>query len=274
VQQTSADVPPGQLALDQARAAWAKGDYDVSETLFSEAIESGGLPHDDLLEAEVRLGAARAVLGKKAAAIAAFKDAAWIDPRFVVPPEAGKRAGILADQARHAAAAGPPVLQAAIPDHVAPGATADVDVTLDAGHVLGVAGTRIGVWAHDPLGGPTHVDSVPAASRTRFELPVELFLPSATVHVRVDWLDRHANRLVSTEERIKVNSSPSAAATVAAASQSPGTSTGAPASTGFWHTAWPYLLGGAALAAGGVAVYFATRPPDEIDVTGVRVVTH
>jgi len=42
-------------------------------------------------------------------------------------------------------------------------------------------------------------------------------------------------------------------------------------SGGFWTTAWPYIIGGAALAAGGAAVYFASRPTDDVNVGAARV---
>jgi hypothetical protein len=266
----------GQAALDRARAAWDKGDFDVSEPLYSEAITAGGLAPDDFLEAQVHLGSARAVQGKKAAALAAFKDAAVLDPRFSVPTEAGKRAMALADQARRlVAGAAPLMLHAEIPEHLDPGAPASVEVTLDADHAVAVPGSRIGVYAHDPLGGRSHVESVPAARTARFELPGRLFLPSATVHVRVDWLDRHANRLATTEEQIHVYPLPMADMPAGlAGSRAHGPAHGDGKHGGFWHTAWPYILGGAALAAGGAAVYFATRSSDDVDVTGVRVLTH
>ena len=225
-----------------------------------------------MLEAHVHLGAARAVQGKKAAALAAFRDAAMLDPRFSVPTEAGKRAMTIADQARRLEANSTRLLlHAEIPDQANPGAPASVDVTLDEGHAAAVPGARIGVYAHDPLDGRSHTESVPVAPTAHFELPARLFLPSATVHVRVDWLDKHANRLASTEEQIHVHPLPMAD-TPAALAGSPAHGDGKRG--GFWHTAWPYILGGAALAAGGVAVYFATRPADDVDVTGVRVLAH
>ncbi len=235
--------PAGQAALDRARAAWDKGDYDIAEPLYLEAIVSGGLAPGDVLQAHVHLGSARAVLGKKAAALAAFRDAAVVDPRFSVPTEAGKRAMTIADQARHLEASSTPLLlHARIPAQLDPGAPASVDVTLDASHAAAVPGARIGIHALDPLDGRSHVESVPAAPAAHFELPARLFLPSATVHVRVDWLDRHANRLASTEEQIHVHPL-SMAKTPAALGGYPAHDDGKHG--GFWHTAWPYILGGA-----------------------------
>jgi predicted secreted protein len=280
---------PGQPALDRARASWEKGDYDVAEPLYAEAIEKGGLAPADVLEAYVHLGSTRAVLGKKAGAVTAFRAAARLDAHFAVPPEAGKRAITSADQARRLEGkTGALRFHAEIPTEVAAGDGAQVDVTLDANHAA-TPGSRIGVLVSDPPNGGHHVASVRAAKAAHFDLPSALSLPSATLHVRVDWLDAHANRLASAEEQVHVQ--PLATATpLPAAAALPALSSLAsapplpearvhdvdagPHGSGFWHTAWPYILGGAALAAGGAAIYFATRSGDDVNVTGVRVVTH
>jgi hypothetical protein len=42
-------------------------------------------------------------------------------------------------------------------------------------------------------------------------------------------------------------------------------------SGGFWSTAWPWVLGGMAIAGGGAAVYFGTQRYDEVSVGAARV---
>jgi tetratricopeptide (TPR) repeat protein len=268
---TATDPPaPGRPALERARAAWQKGDYDIAEPLYAEAIEKGGLAPDEILEAYVHLGAARAVLGKKAGALAAFRSAALLDPAFAVPSEVGKRALTIADQARHGLSKAPAAsLHAQVPASIPARTAAPVDVTLDAVHAA-LPGSTISVLARND-GGGAHADSKPAAPAVHFDLPPSLSLPSTTLQVRVDWMDAHANRLASASEQVHVqaSSSPLLAATVA-----PGAGADDGSRRGFWHSAWPYVLGGAALAAGGVAVYFATRSGGDVNVTGVRVITH
>jgi tetratricopeptide (TPR) repeat protein len=276
-------VAAGQAAIERARISWEKGDYDVAEPLYAEAIDSGGLAPADILDAYVHLGAARAVLGNRAGALRAFKEAATLDPHFTVPPEAAKRATASADQARRLVRKlGAVVFHADVPDEANPGDSVKVDVSLDARHAA-LPGTRVGVYAYDPLGGGLHVASVRARPATHFELPRNLSLPSATLHVRVDWLDAHANRLASAEEQVHVQpdhhapttaaKSPLTAAALSGTSDSPRVRDDR-RSGDFWHTAWPYIIGGAALAAGGAALYFATRSGDDVNITGVRVVTH
>jgi len=267
----TSDADHTHAALDRARTAWEKGDYDVAEPLYSEAIEKGGLSPGEVLEAYVHLGAARAVLGKKPGALAAFRAAALIDLDFTVPADVGKRATTIADLARHQLSkAGPLTLHMAVPEHVAPHTSVRVDVTLDPAHAAAGEGA-IGVTARDASGGSSHTESFRTAESGHFDLPAALSLPSTTLRVRVDWLDVHANRLASVEQQVHVQPQttnlPGALAGAGAAKDDG-------AHRGFWHTAWPYIIGSAALAAGGAAVYFATRSGDDVNVTGVRVVTH
>jgi hypothetical protein len=248
-----------------------KGDYDVAEALFAEALDKGGLGPDELLEAYIDLGGARAVQGKKAAALAAFKNAALIDLQFAVPTEVGKRATPIAESARRQMKrVGQLSFHAEIPAHIAPQTRAGVDVTLDPAHAA-TPGTSLGITARDVASGASHSDSVPAAPTAHFDLPAALSLPSATLRVRVDWVDAHANRLASIEEPIHVQAL-SPFATVPPGAVVPPPESGS--RRGFWHSPWPYILGTAALAGGAVAIYFATRPSGDVDVTGAHVVTH
>ena len=75
-------------------------------------------------------------------------------------------------------------------------------------------------------------------------------------------LDAHDNELVEQETRVVVTGArePVAKADVA------------PTSGGFWHTPWPWVIGGALVAAGGGAgLYFALRPPSDVNVGAPRV---
>jgi hypothetical protein len=42
--------------------------------------------------------------------------------------------------------------------------------------------------------------------------------------------------------------------------------TGARKGGGFWSSPWPYVIGGVALAGAGTAVYFGTRPSEQVAV--------
>jgi tetratricopeptide (TPR) repeat protein len=276
-----AQRPRGAAALDRARAAWERGDYDVAEPLYQEAIDTGGLEPSDVLDAYVRLGSSLTVLGKKAAALSAFKAAALIDPHFVLPPEAGKRAAVIADRARRTEARiGAIALGANIPSEVASGEPAQVDATLDAAHA--VVASKVAIFARDPSSGRSYADAQDPATTVRFSLPASLTLPSATLYVRVDALDVHQNRLASVEGKSYVRGAAIAPAAMALAPILPLGSAGASKGdsdtnhkSGFWSTAWPYVIGGVALAAGGAAIYLSTRSSADVNLGAVRVdLTH
>jgi hypothetical protein len=258
--------------LAGARTAWDQGEYDVAESLYRQAIEQGGLSPRDVLDAYVRLGSTRAVLGKKESALAAFKAAALIDNRFTTPPEAGRKAVQLADRARRAEShIGPITLHADVPGVLAPGDSAQVDATLDPAHAA--IATKVAIMARDGVTGKSYEHAEDSATSVHFKIPPSLALPDATLVIRVDALDSHANRLASVEQRVHVQPAPPVQRPLVA-SNDVGRDEGKKGG-GFWSTAWPYVIGGAALAAGGAAVYFATRPGDDVNVGTVHVqLTH
>jgi hypothetical protein len=287
---SGASTGPGAEALDRARAAWDKGDYDIAFPLYREAVETGGLTPDDVLEAYVHLGATCSVLGKKTCALAAFRSAALIRPQFAVPAEAGKRAAVTADKARRGVArVGGISLHADFPAEVDTGESAQVDATLDAGH-LGVA-THVALSARDPLSGKAYNDVEDSAPSVHFKVPTTLALPGATLVLRVDALDAHQNRLASVDGKTHVRAPVAVAAAVPVAAGAHGAAAlrgsfssggialagpAADASKGskkksFWATPWPYVIGGVALAAGATAIYFATRPSDDVNLGAVQV---
>jgi hypothetical protein len=106
-------------------------------------------------------------------------------------------------------------------------------------------------------------------------------MPGASILVRVDALDRQGNRLASAEERVRVADVARAGGDTAAparpsATASPSTASSSSADAdshkgGFWSSPWPYVVGGLALAGAGTAVYFGTRPSDQVAVGQVGV---
>jgi hypothetical protein len=251
----------------------------VAEPLLREAIDTGGLEPAELLDAYVRLGSACTVLGKKTAALSAFKNAALIDPHFALPVEAGKRAGVIADRARRTEARlGAIALVATIPSEVSPGEPAPVDATLDAAHA--VIASKISLLARDSASGRSYFDQQDPATAVHFELPASLTLPNANLSVRVDALDAHQNRLASVEGKSHVRaplvaSAPLVPIAPAVADGKPSSDSDHKSGGGFWSSAWPYVIGGVALAAGGAAIFLATRSSSDVNVGAVQVnLTH
>jgi hypothetical protein len=275
-------APRGADALARARAAWEKGDFDVAEPLYKEAIDKGGLTPDDVVDAYLHLGAARAVLGKLKPSLDAFREAAVIDPKFEVPPEAGKRAKQIADRARYEKRKiGAIALSVQAPSTGKPGESFGVDATLDDAHVKIVK--QFGIFVRDPLSGKNYQATTAPAAAVHFDVPANFTLPSATLVVRVDALDAHENRLATGESKVRIEAMPAKVAD-APPPHSDKARSGArdrdrdrekekPKSGGFWSSPWPYVIGGVALAAGGAAAYVFTRPTDDVSLAGPRAVT-
>ena len=276
------EAPAGGPALRQARAAWDRGAIETAEPLYREALEKGGLAPPDVLEGYVRLGSIRASLGKKDQAIAAFRAASILDATFAVPIEAGPKGPTLAAQAKKdTAKIGSIQLTIKAPKETPSGKSFKVTAELDAAHVPIVA--KIGLLARDGTSGKEVVAEAKPGETVELEVPSEATMPNASLLVRVDALDKQGNRLASAEERVRVpeggavagasagsaSSGPSASST--SSSPSPSGDTSLRKGGSFWSSPWPYVVGGLALAGAGTAVYFGTRPSDQVSVGQVGV---
>jgi len=261
--------------LVRARACWDRGEFDIAETLYNEAIERGGLERAELLDAYVRLGASRAVMGKRDMALAAFRKAAFVEPKFATPPEAGKKVAALADKARREEEKiGSIQLRVSAPSTAPAAQTFRVETTLDATHAAVIA--KIGLDVREPVSGAEHRATAPAATDVVFDVPGRLAVSESTLVVRAFALDAHENRLAVAEQRVRVEAAPAGASTRIAAPAValrpvPPPTDADKGTGGFWSSPWPYVLGGAALAAGGAALWIGTRPSEDVSLGTVRV---
>jgi hypothetical protein len=278
---TSAGPVHAQTAespLSPMHAAWESGDFDRVPDLCQKALSRGGLAKADALDAYTRLGAALAIAGSshKKAAIAAFRKAALIDPTFKVPPEAGKKAAALAEIARRQQArAGSLSLAVELEGggDVEPGASFGIDVSL--APTRGTPVTALTLDATDTLAARTYEQRAAASARVHFEVPKRLTMPDASLLVRVHARDGNDNELAEAEKRVhvapappRVASGPIAALTTPAPARKEDR---ASSHGGFWSSPWPYIIGGAALAAGGVTTWVLTRPTSDVNVGAVSV---
>ncbi len=280
-QNSAATGPPAaQAALKRARDAWNDGDFDVAPGLYQNALAAGGLSRADVIDALARTGSALAVVGKKKAALAAFRQAALLDPTFSVPPEAGRKAVALADRARKEQhKVGSLAVSARSPDEVSAGAPFAVEVTVAPAAQATLVDTIV-LEVRDKLAARAYEQQSPPGANVRFDVPARMTLPDASLVVRVQARDAHGNELLTAERRVHVVR-PVVAAPVPAAlapltrtanAERPAASSGG---GGFWSSPWPYIVGGTALAAGGAAFYLATRPSPDVNVGAVRVeLTH
>jgi hypothetical protein len=266
-------------ALDKARAAWDNADFDLAPALYETAIEVGGLSKADVVDAYARMGSALAINGKKKPALEAFRKAALIDPTFQLAPEAGKKATTLAKLAkRQQARVGSLSITLQVDDEVDSGEPFGVDIAVSPAHPPLL--DTVSFSARDTLAGHAYERTLPADTRIHFEVPTRMTLPDATLVVQVKAHDSHDNELWVGEKRVHVAKPipEPAPAPIAALEPAPRPrrhhEEEQPSSGGFWHTAWPYIIGGAALAAGGAATWYATRPTDNVYVGQVRVQLH
>ncbi len=256
--------------LDRGREAWSAGEFDVAETLFKDAISHGGLTRKDTLDAYVFLGATRLILKKNDPALIAFRMAGLIDMSFKVPPEAGKKAAILVETAKKQdARIGQLAIRGDAPQSVPVGQPFTVKVTLGAGHAAIVR--RVEIKVTDGLTAKSYDHDEPSATEVEFTVPGNLALADATLLVKLIGLDAHDNQLVVGEEHVRVEAGGGGMAFVPIVPVQQREKKKDEKGGGFWASPWPYVIGGAALAAGGAAVYFGTRPGDQVSVSAVRV---
>ncbi len=257
------DKPPGAAALARARGAWERGEADIAEASYREAIEQGGLAPDEVREGYIRLGAARAVLGRKDQSINAFRAAAVLDSEFAVPAEAGKKAAQYAAQAKKdVAKIGALSFAAQFPDKVESQTPFKVKVQLDAAHVGVVKG--IVITAKDGSGGKDYSKREAPKETLELEVPSSIAIAGSTVAVRVDAIDGRNNRLASADGRVQVIGEAAPAAALAEVPKKADTPPPKRGGGSIWSSPWPYVVGGLVLVGTGAAVYFQTRPTETV----------
>ncbi len=303
----SADAPvTGETILPRARSAWDRGDWRQVETLYKQTLDAGGLSPNEALDAYIRLGSAESLLKKRDAALVAYRHAALLQPRFKAPKVAGAKGARLAALARkQEAKIGVFRLVAEVPSSVAAGIPLQISATLDPDHAAILS--KVSVFASDSTATKTFREAQPTNTQVHFTLPATFLTSGSTLTVRIDALDVHDNRMASVERLVHVAGETAAIAAVTpvvpvepapAPLPSIADKSGAPVQApevlladvkplkaksagadsdaraherGFWSSPWPYVIGGAALAAGGAVAYFATRPGDDVTVGAARI---
>lgn len=272
------DPPP--RAMVEARAAFAKHRFSAAEKGYRKAIEHGGLSPKDLLEGYVRLGASRAAMRRKDAALAAFRAAAILDSDFAVPPEAGSLGATLAERAKHDTShLGAIAVSLEVPKSAAADAPLKVEGALSEPHVKIVK--QMALIATEQTAGRSHRSTEPPGGTVHFEVPAELAVKDGRVTLRLDALDARGNRLASIEEQVRIEGAavePAPMATTTPRQKAPKAATAPlpkepPPQKGrsLWSSPWTYVVGGAVLVGASAAVYLGTRPPDQVSIGAIDV---
>ncbi|MEO8798214.1 MAG: tetratricopeptide repeat protein, partial [Polyangiaceae bacterium] len=275
-----ADDARGTGPMSRANTAWSKGEFDVAEALYHEALEQGGLSRADTLHAYVYMACARVVQNKKEQAVSAFRQAVLIDPTFGVPSEAGKKAYQLGQQVKaREARVGPFVMSLQVPPKVPSGTAFTVTVAMDASRAALL--TRIGLTVTDGLGSPPYQfqedvpqDGTDKTVQIKLDVPAKVVLPNAELRVSVAGLDRHDNELVTTAGHVSVGGGGAVGAggpILVAHGDDGSPPKDQKRGGGFWSSPVPYIIAGAALAGAGVGIYFATKPGDSVSLASVQV---
>lgn len=263
----TAAAAPGTSALQRARQAWDDGAIDKAEREYRDALGKGGLDRGATLECWIHIGAARAVLGHKSAAVAAFRMALLIDEDFTVPAEAGRKATQLADAARREPNRVPALhLSLSAPAETGSGESFAVNVLIDDAQAAMI--TRLSLRVEDPTTHAVYDYEEPAAAAVHFRVPRSMTLPGASLRIEVAALDPKDNQLAIASGHVTVRATPMTATHTTKDELRP-------SHGGFWSTAWPWVIGGVAVAAGGAtAAYFLLKPPDQVSVGPALMQTH
>lgn len=264
----SAPAASGKLA--QAAAAWDNLDLTSAVPLYEKALDEGGLFPADVIVAYSRIGTVKAAMGKKDAALSAFRVAASLDPNFQLPAESGPKAKPLFEQARKEAQqrGGKLTVTSEVPEKVDAGDSFTVKGKL--AEAFAPLVDKVGVEVKDTLGkGVAYQEAKGADAVVSFEIPAKVAIGGTTLLVRISALDPHGNRWAMQETRVKVG--PAAAPAVATGPTPEGSededdeNKPKKSSKSFFATPWPYVIGGV-IVAGAVTAFILTRPSDHATV--------
>ncbi len=265
----TADQSPAAAAFARGQSAWEKKEYDRVESAYQEAIESGGLGPDEVREAYVRLGSARALRGKNDAAVRAFRAAAVLDD-FKIPPQLKAPQAKLAEQAKKdvqkmGIAAMTFTLTA--PANVPPAKPFTVKVALDDRHVPVVS--YIALTVKESTSNKSITKQEAPKESLELEVPAYLAPSGGQITVRVDALDKYKNRLASSESRVAVDFSETNSVSLNDDIARPKESGGRGKS--IFSTPWPYVIGGLVIVGLGAAFIVQSTKADEVSLGPIQV---
>ncbi len=255
-------------ALSRANTLWDAGEYAQAEKLYTAAIQAGGLQPDELVQAWARDGSCLAFLGKKQAATEAYRNAAVLNPSFSVPDEVGPKAVAAATPARaQAQALGDFTLRAEVPKSATAGETWGWSAQLDSAHAALVSK----VSARWSAGTSSETAEKSGAERISFLSTKPVPVGAKQVELQLRALDKRGNTMKLLVVAVLVTAT-RASAVAAGTPGAAGAPVSPPKTGGFWHTAWPWIIGGTVLAAGaGGAYYYTTRPVPLVEVQAPTV---
>ncbi|MEZ4220276.1 MAG: hypothetical protein R3B13_05045 [Polyangiaceae bacterium] len=253
-------------AFGQADAAWHTAELEKAMKLYQDALNEGGLEPNEVVIAYSRIGTVKAAVGDKDGALSAFRVASSIDPGFELPADSGPVAKKLYQKAQaEAGQLGGAKLELTLtaPENIPPQKPFTVETAIPEGFAVLVA--EVTVTIEDPATGKRWKKKAASEPKLTFEFPKRVAIRGARLKVKAAAVDGQNNAWTVAETKIKVegvremseiSDEPLAEKPKKKEEKSNFFSLDGPL---------PWIVGGAVLV-GGVILYAATRPPDEVTV--------
>jgi hypothetical protein len=252
----------------QGDALWHQGELDKAKELYEAALEEGGLEPNEVVIAYSRIGTVRAAMRDSKGALSAFRVAAAIDPEFELPADSGPVAKKLYAQARKEAAQGGErlTLKLELPESIKQKRAFTVETEIPPGYAVLVQ--EVVVTIEDPATGKKWRRNKPSEPNLTFEFPERVAIPGARLNVKAAAIDPQKNAWAVSEGRLKVQGtrpsnepSPFDDEEIPAPKKDPQKDDSIFTLDG----PLPWIIGGAVIL-GGILIYAATRPTDEVTV--------
>jgi tetratricopeptide (TPR) repeat protein len=253
----------GVELLTSARAAWEQGALEEAGALYRSALEAGKLTVEEVLEAHTHLGTVAFSTGKFDQAKQHFLVAAMVDPNFLLPAEANRRANDFAgEQRKYARAVGKLDLSLRPPASASAGKPVRVEVRVRREALSTLKKIELSLEVGKRRLAQQILD---AKSEVTMQVTVDAFPRSSQLQLIVRGLDDHESTLVTRTATLQLEAS---ASSDGPSAQSPRPSTVSGRS--FWATPWPYIIAGTLLVSGGVTLIVMTHHPD-VDTLPVQI---
>lgn len=263
----AAPVWSAPKSFGQADTAWHTADLEKAMQLYSDALAEGGLAPNEVVIAYSRIGTVKAALKDTNGALSAFRIAAAIDPMFELPADSGPAAKKLYERARKEAADfGGERLELTItaPETVPAQRPFKLETSIPEGFAVLVA--EVVVTIEDPTTGKKWRRKAPAEAKVTFEFPKRVAIRGARLKITAAAVDGQNNSWTIAESKLKVEGVREIdAISDDPIDDQPRKKPEAKSSFLSLEGPLPWIVGGVLLV-GGVIVFAATRPPDEVNV--------
>ncbi len=254
----------GVELLLSARTAWEQGALEEAGALYRGALEAGKLTADEVIEAHSHLGTVAFSTGKFEQAKQHFMTASMVDPNFLLPAEANRRANDFAtEQRNYARTVGKLDLMLRPPPSATPGKPVRVEVKIKREALTTLKKIELSLEMGKRRLARQVVDARPELT---LQLTVETFPKNSQLQLIVRGLDDHESTLVTRTASVAIEGGAPSESPLAGSPTRPSPAAG----KSFWATPWPYVIAGTLLVSGGVTLIVMTHHPD-VDTLPIQI---